>query len=98
MTKVIILTNWNFSNVNQIQSNIDTKTNLRIDMMLSCLTLKQYKNKLNDTYITRFESTYQMLVLEGGEIILVCEKRATKKFIDANYNIGTLVQYDYKIL
>ena len=72
---------WLFKKVKAIVSGLDTKVNLRVSLhsaMTNFINMKQWENKTNDDYLTRFKSMVETLKLAGGEHILVSKEMIGK--------------------
>ena len=57
-----------------IVSGLDTKVNLRVslhDVVINYILLKQFSNKSNEAYHTRFKSIVDTLKIAGGRYILI---------------------------
>ena len=57
-----------------IVSGLDTKANLRVslhDVIINFMLLKQFGNKTNEAYHTRFKLMVETLKIVGGEHILI---------------------------
>ena len=70
-----------------ITSGLDTKVNLRVSLhtaIMNFMSLRQYSDESNDTYLTRFKSVVETLKLAGGEHILVSPKIMGKELSAAS--------------